>query len=243
MTVAVAQTYTNKADIEGNIVRHLRLIALAAKHRVQYLVFPELSLTGYEPELAESLALTIDDQRLQPLSDAASAHQMVIVAGAPLKTEGKPKLAALIFSPDGSIGHYDKMHLHAGEQRFFSAGEKTRVVAIDVLQIGQAICADTTHPEHAQQYARQHANGYFAGVLITANGYDQDCALLAQYAHDHRMLVGMANHCAPSGGWTPAGRSAIWFAGNVLAEAGAENEALVIASFDNDVWQAQVVTP
>lgn len=42
ITVAVAQTYANKADVESNIVRHLRLIALAAKHRVQYLVFPEL---------------------------------------------------------------------------------------------------------------------------------------------------------------------------------------------------------
>jgi len=64
MKVCVAQTRPIKEDISGNIANHIKLIELAVSLGAGTLVFPELSLTGYEPRLAEALATHQDDERL-----------------------------------------------------------------------------------------------------------------------------------------------------------------------------------
>ena len=56
MRISVAQTRPIKADIPANIEGHLRLLDLAAGIKADTVIFPELSLTGYEPELAQDLA-------------------------------------------------------------------------------------------------------------------------------------------------------------------------------------------
>ena len=51
----------------------------AAKHEVSVLVFPELSLSGYQPDLATELAMTATDSRLTPLRSLARQHQISAV--------------------------------------------------------------------------------------------------------------------------------------------------------------------
>ena len=48
LTIGAAQPEPSRGDVAENLERHVRLVRLAAKHEVQTLVFPELSLTGYE---------------------------------------------------------------------------------------------------------------------------------------------------------------------------------------------------
>lgn len=86
LTLAAAQYPAAAADITCNLERHLEFIAQAADKQVQLLVFPELSLSGYELANAAELALTLDDPRLQPLSAAAQSRQMTIIVGAPLRS-------------------------------------------------------------------------------------------------------------------------------------------------------------
>jgi predicted amidohydrolase len=52
--IAVAQTVPIRGDVDANIEQHLRLIRVAAQEQAQVLVFPELSLTGYEVDIAPS---------------------------------------------------------------------------------------------------------------------------------------------------------------------------------------------
>jgi len=52
-----------KGDIQSNIKNHKILIDLAVYNGADTIIFPELSLTGYEPELAKKLATTPDDSR------------------------------------------------------------------------------------------------------------------------------------------------------------------------------------
>lgn len=66
ITLAVAQTISIPKDINANIALHLQFMALAARQGVQLLVFPELSLTGYELDAAAQLAIKLDDPRLTP---------------------------------------------------------------------------------------------------------------------------------------------------------------------------------
>ena len=55
--IAAAQVASVRGDIARNIAAHAAAIEAAANHDVSVLVFPELSLTGYEPELAAEVAM------------------------------------------------------------------------------------------------------------------------------------------------------------------------------------------
>lgn len=118
-TLAAAQYPAAAANIACNLERHLEFVAQAAERQVQLLVFPELSLSGYELADAAELALTLGDPRLQPLAAAAQSHQMTIIVGAPLRSGQALHIAALIFPPNGAVAAYTKQHLHGAEQQRF----------------------------------------------------------------------------------------------------------------------------
>ena len=61
MKVGIAQARPITADISRNIQQHKTLIAQAVSSGADILIFPELSLTGYEPTLAHTLAVDPDD--------------------------------------------------------------------------------------------------------------------------------------------------------------------------------------
>lgn len=72
MKIAIAQTRTIKGNISANIEAHKKFIDLALTLNAEAVFFPELSLTGYEPELANELAKNQNDSRLdtfQNISD------------------------------------------------------------------------------------------------------------------------------------------------------------------------------
>ena len=240
-TLAAAQYPAAAADIACNLERHLEFIAQAADRQVQLLVFPELSLSGYELAEAPALALTLDDPRLQPLSAAARARQMTIIVGAPLRSGPALHIAALIFHPSGALATYTKQHLHGAEQQYFSPGVGGSLLAMHQQRIALAICADTSQPAHASAAAQAGAHIYAAGVLISEAGYAKDSAVLAGYARRYGMLTLMANHAAPTGGWIPAGRSAIWDeTGERLIAAPGDAPGLVIASRSADGWHGRL---
>ena len=84
-SIAVAQICPMAGDVQANLHEHLRLARLAAKEGTQVVVFPKLSLTGYELALAERLAFFECDSRLSPLLDLAAAHGMILVGGGPVR--------------------------------------------------------------------------------------------------------------------------------------------------------------
>ncbi|MGH2830821.1 MAG: nitrilase-related carbon-nitrogen hydrolase, partial [Actinomycetota bacterium] len=47
-SIAVAQTSPVRGDVQANLEEHGRLVRVAAAEGAQLVVFPELSLTGYE---------------------------------------------------------------------------------------------------------------------------------------------------------------------------------------------------
>ena len=54
---AAAQSISVAGDVQANLAHHQRFMQVAAELDVQLLVFPELSLTGYERGLAADLAV------------------------------------------------------------------------------------------------------------------------------------------------------------------------------------------
>ena len=62
--LAAAQLIPTRGDLEQSLHGHIQLIHAAAEEQVRVLVFPELSLTGYQLDLARDLAFSQRDARL-----------------------------------------------------------------------------------------------------------------------------------------------------------------------------------
>jgi predicted amidohydrolase len=242
--IAAAQVPSLSGELVRNVATHAAAIEAATAQGVAVLIFPELSLTGYEPQLAAEFAIATDDQRLAPLLSLAQQHQVHVVAGAPLQNGSlRPFLGSIHFMPDGTIGVYAKMHLGGNEPEFFTAGNSPRMIYVGQHGIGLAICADTSSVSHPQTYADTGATIYAASVFLTAEWYESDSPRLANYAAKHHMLTLMANHADSTGSLQSVGNSAIWSpAGTLLAKANRCHDSLLIASQREDgSWQAETL--
>ena len=236
ITIAVAQSISAPLDVAANVQEHLRLVDAAAEHGVQWLVFPELSLTGYELTAMPSLMLHAEHAKLAPLRQAAARSGLAITVGAPVALPGAnlPAIGAITLRPDGSHATYAKHHLHGSETAFATPGPApVHLQSLGPLQIASAICADTNHPTHAASAAQAGANVYAAGILTSENGYAAEAPLWQSYAREHGMVVLIANHGGPSGGYVSVGRSGIWdSSGGRVAEAPGVGRYLVVAQVD-----------
>ncbi|WP_043420165.1 carbon-nitrogen hydrolase family protein [Cupriavidus basilensis] len=241
--VAAAQSISVPGDVRRNVELHLAFLREAAVRHARLVVFPELSLTGYESSLAKEVAIHDDDTRLIPLRDECVRSRLTAVVGAPLRFGDGVRIGALTLTSNGKISSYTKQYLHPGEDTTFVPGSGGPPFSVDGEIIALAVCADTGHLEHAAQASATGANLYAVGALITANGYATDTALLQQYATQHRFAVLMANHGGDTGGWSPIGKSAFWDEkGSRIVAADGPGAALVIASRTDVGWHGEVVS-
>jgi predicted amidohydrolase len=108
--------------------------------------------------------------------------------------------------------------------------------------IGVSICADSSQYSHAETYYRPSARIYAAGVFLTDEWYLTDAPRLQKFAADFGMLTVMANQAASIGTHRSVGRSAVWSpGGSLLAQAEGTEEALVVATDVNGVWDGHTL--
>jgi predicted amidohydrolase len=243
LTIAAAQSTSIAGDISRNVAHHLRFGTTAAEYGVQLLVFPELSLTGYELAIARSNAVRPDSSDLDPFRRLATQAHMTVVVGAPLLNDNDElHIAAFAFCSDGSMMTYTKEHVHQSEAEVFTSGPGGPTLPIEDATVALAICADATHPRHAAAAAARGANVYAVGAMIDEIGYARKVALLENYAREHRMAVLMANYSGSTGGDVSAGKSALWSEdGQLVAASMGTEEALIVGSKQNGVWNGIVV--
>lgn len=245
MVIAAAQIASARGDVAGNAARHLQFAEVAAGHGVRLLVFPELSLTGYELDAARNHVIHPDDAVLSPLRLLAADARMTIVVGAPIRGErGALHIGAIAMLPDGRLSAYAKVHVHSSEAHVFECGPGGPDLEIDGFPVGLAICRDAAIPEHASAAAARGAKLYAAGVMIDAEGYARKVPLMRGYARRHGIAVLMANYSGVSGGEVSAGKSAIWGEdGEAVAESPGTEESLVIGSRERGHWIGRAVIP
>jgi hypothetical protein len=111
--LAVAQTCPVTGDVSANIEEHIALTHVAAAERAQILVFPDLSLTGYEMDLGQALAFSEDDQRLEALRLVAVSCSVIAMAGAPVRIGSQVHIGAFVLAPERTTSLYTKHRLGA----------------------------------------------------------------------------------------------------------------------------------
>jgi predicted amidohydrolase len=124
MKISIAQTKPIIGNVSANIEAHKRLIALALTCNADAIFFPELSLTGYEPELAKELATNQTDTRLDIFQHISDNNNIIIGIGLPTATESQIRISMVIFESNKPRQTYSKQQLHSDEFPFFKNGEE-----------------------------------------------------------------------------------------------------------------------
>lgn len=143
-------------DVEANVAAVAKAVAATKDALV---AFPELFLSGYNiGDDAQRLALTLDDDRLDPIRKAAKAAKSTVVAGGPRKIRaGVTSNAAFLIHPDGTTEAYDKRVLANyttfQEGLFFQPGRTTPVFETRHGTVGLSICYDLFFPEFQRRQA------------------------------------------------------------------------------------------
>ncbi|HET7140678.1 MAG TPA: carbon-nitrogen hydrolase family protein [Arthrobacter sp.] len=217
LTVSAVQYQALEGGIIPNVQEHVRLVEDAESHGARLVVFPELSLIGYNLALlaTDDSWLRRDDPRLGDLLEICRRTGITAVAGAAYREpDGTPRLASLVIHPDGTIEFGFKTHLHGPEQELFAAGGGATLIELDGWRIALAICFDAAVPAHSTGAAEEGADIYAVSALYTLAEERRLALHLGARAMDNRMFAVLANlggstplgpSCGLSGFWAPDG--------------------------------------
>jgi predicted amidohydrolase len=241
--IAAAQSGSEKGNISRNILTHQKYINVASEYGANVIIFPELSLTGYEPSIVNETALDGSESILIPLLESAKRKNITIIAGCPIRSEySKPYIGAFIIQPSQQISIYRKRYLHKGEDLYFIPSRDNIIYQCKEERIGIAICADIDNPAHPADSKKTGATIYASGVLMTPNGISNAYDKLSSYAKKYQMLTVMANYATETGGYETAGKSAIWNEnGNLITSLESVEEALVISTKEDNNWTGSAI--
>lgn len=227
LVVAAAQPRCTGGDVAANVVEHGAAVRAAGARLV---VFPELSLTGYELDAAP---VAVDDPVLDPLVRACAGSGSVALVGAPVQQAARTWVAVLRVQGDGVTVAYRKQWLGAAEQVRFSPGDGPRAVEVDGWRVGLGVCRDTGVAEHVAATAALGVDLYAAGLVHHADEAELQDARARTIALACAAPVVLASFAGATGGGydRACGRSSVHGSdGEVLATAGAEPGAVVRAT-------------
>jgi predicted amidohydrolase len=210
MKICIAQTKPQSGNIAGNMEAHIELIDHALTFDAEAIFFPELSLTGYEPKLAQSLATTQTDSLLDVFQKISDDHTMIIGLGLPTIAASDIRISTIIFEPNKTRQTYSKQELHADELPYFESGLEQVIIKTNDSNIAPAICYESLLPSHAKNAFRLGANIYLASVAKSENGLDKAFRYYPTIAKQYGMPVLMSNCVGFCDNFLSAGKSAVW---------------------------------
>ena len=218
LPLAAAQPACTSGDVTSNAHEHARLIRAAGARLV---VFPELSLTGYE---LDAEAVSPDDERLGEIVAACRETESVALVGAPVRSDnGRRHIGMLRVSADGAEVAYRKSYLGGDEPARFAPGDGPVAIDVDGWRIGLGICKDTGVEQHVVDNAALELDLYAAGLVHHPEELELQDERGAGIARACRAYVAFASFAGPTGGGfgRTAGTSTIWAPdGKPLARAG-----------------------
>lgn len=151
LKIGMAQITPILGDVEANLAIHLQSIEEAAESGVELLVFPELSLTGYQlQDLAFDVALTPSgrDPVFGKLLDA-SRDMDIVVSFVEADERQKYYISAAYLSGGAIIHLHRKLYLPTygmfDEGRYFAWGDALRAFDTRFGRLGILICEDFWH--------------------------------------------------------------------------------------------------
>lgn len=153
VNVGLAQMAPKLGDLQHNLETHLALAARARDAGVDLLVFPELSLTGYQVmDLVPELAMQADaqDATFRALLEASRDFGLDLVVGFVHADRRQRFTIAQAWLAGGECLHvHHKLYLPTytlfDDGRYFAQGDKVRAFETRFGRVGMLICEDFWH--------------------------------------------------------------------------------------------------
>lgn len=193
LRIALAQINVTVGDISGNVARILKIREQAIQRQADFIVFPELAITGYPPE---DLVLRPRFQKaameaIDTLTAATRNQGPAIIVGGLWPEEGK-LYNALWLLDEGKVVHRQaKMRLPNygvfDEMRVFTLGAMPKLCKWRGHKLGLMVCEDMWGDEPTSALAKQGADLF---IVINASPYEMG------KAKKRRELA--AKHCQES---------------------------------------------
>ncbi|MGP6175689.1 carbon-nitrogen hydrolase family protein [Microbacterium sp. A196] len=208
LAVAVCQ-FRPSASRADNRARVAEFTAKAAARGARLVVFPEYTSYFVDPmdaTLAEN-SETIEGEFVAALQDAASAHDVTIIAGLVESAGERVRNALVAVDAAGLRAVYRKQHLYDAfgqtESDWIEAGEldEPQTVAIDGLRIAMMTCYDLRFPEVARTLADAAADVIVVPAEWVRGPLKEHhwTTLLAARAIENTTYVVAADHPTPIG--------------------------------------------
>ncbi|MBU2930240.1 GNAT family N-acetyltransferase [Winogradskyella psychrotolerans] len=239
MKICIAQTQSLKGNVQENINNHLNIVKRAIKLNSDVIIFPELSITGYEPKLAKKLAKTIDNPIFNRFQDLSDKNQITIGIGMPTTSTDDIYISMLIFQPHIERVVYSKQLLHDDELPYFSGGTRQTFITINETKIAFGICYESLQRNHFINAKQKGADIYIASVAKSKRGIEVAHNHFSNISKEFNTPILMSNSIGFCDNFLSFGKSAIWNKnGDLINLLDTENEGLLI--YDTELESAEI---
>ncbi len=236
MKICIAQIKSEKGNISKNIQNHLKFIDRAIELNADLIVFPELSITNYEPELASELATDVKDSIFNPFQDISDKNKIAIGVGMPTKATDGINISMLIFQPNKDRIVYSKHLLHNDELPYFVSSNSQPFLEIKGKRIALGICYETLQREHFIKAKESNADFYIASVAKPDRGTNKAYLHFPSMAKEFETPILMCNSIGYSDNFVANGLSSVWNnKGELLDQLDIENQGLLIYDTEEEL--------
>ena len=203
--IAVAQLRVDADDMELNACGILEALDLAAAEEADFLVTPEMALTGYHGRFDKRAR----DELMDRIAAGCLAGGVTTVVGAGDKRRGRCYNEQVVIGGNGRIlGRHAKYVPTSGDRKWSVAGRRLRIFRERGLSFGCLICNDLwvtpgcgspSDPRLTRRLARRGARAIFHSVNSGADAryvpYHESNLRLR--AREGKLFIAAANAAVP----------------------------------------------
>ncbi len=155
LSVSLIQTALFWEDKQRNLSM-LEDKILGITEHTNLVILPEMFSTGFsmKPSL---YAEKMDGETIAWMKRIAAVKKIILTGSLIIKEDGNYYNRLIWMLPNGSFGFYDKRHLFAfaGEDQFYTAGNKRLVTSVNGWKVNLQICYDLRFPVWARQQSKE----------------------------------------------------------------------------------------
>lgn len=174
--LSLGQLAPRLGDVQANLDTHLQMIAEARDHKSDLVLFPELSLSGYQlKDIVPDVALHRQSPEWSQLQDASRG--LSVGVGFVEESEDHRFFNSYAFFEDGALTHvHRKVYLPTyglfEEGRLYAAGEQIRAFDSRLGRCGVVLCEDVWHPSMLYVLSMDRAEIIIAAAASPIRGAD-----------------------------------------------------------------------
>ena len=158
MTIASVSLNQIWEDKASNLIFCEEYIKYASKEKVDLIVFPEMTLTGFSTNISLIAEDEQNSKSILQFRNLAKKYNIAIVFGLAIQDGSKALNKSIFIDNKANIkANYSKMHpfSFSGEDKYFNGGNDLEIINLNDMNIGLTICYDLRFPELYSSLSKQ----------------------------------------------------------------------------------------